>query len=99
MLHQHQFIDHAVEYAAGKVCTNGMGNFWSLLKRGLKGTYIAVMPFHLERYVDEQAWRFNYRGLNDSQRFFKVMNSIAGRRLTYAKLTSSYNAYYDMMGI
>lgn len=64
-----------------------------------KYQFIAVMPFHLERYVDEQAWRFNYRGLNDGQRFLQVMNSVAGRRLTYAALTSSYNAYYDMMGI
>lgn len=90
----HQWVDHAVKYAEGAVHTNGMENFWSLLKRGLKGTYVAVQPFHLSRYVDEQAWRFNYRGLNDGERFMMVMNSIAGRRLTYATLTTAYEAYY-----
>jgi hypothetical protein len=69
-----------------------MENFWSLLKRGLKGTYVAVEPFHLERYVDEQVFRFNNRAtkdnpLNDSDRFAFAMSQVAGKRLTYAELT------------
>ena len=78
----HEFIDHAVTYANGVVHTNGEENFWSLLKRGLKGTYIAVMPFHLERYVDEQGFRFNERGTDDAGRFLKVLSQVSGKRLT-----------------
>jgi transposase-like protein len=63
----HQVVDHAVEYVRGQVHTNGLENFWSLVKRGLKGTYISVEPFHLFRYLDEQAFRYNYpREMNDS---------------------------------
>jgi len=58
---EHQVVDHAAEYAPGKVHTNGMENFWSLVKRGLKGTYISIEPFHLFRYLDERAWRYNSR--------------------------------------
>jgi hypothetical protein len=64
-----------------------MENFWSLLKRGLNGTYISVEPFHLFRYLDEQMFRYNYRELTDEQRFRAVMKQIVGRRVTYAQLT------------
>ena len=61
-----------------------MENFWSLLKRGLHGTYISVEPFHLFRYIDEQAFRYNNRmEMNDSDRFVTVMKQIVGKRLTY----------------
>jgi|ERR1700733_3013013 len=83
----HQVIDHAVSYVEGNVHTNGMENFWSLLKRGLKGTYISVDPFHLFRYLDEQAFRFNHRKLTDGERFQIAMGQIVDRRLTYDELT------------
>jgi transposase-like protein len=83
----HKVIDHAETYVQGNVHTNGIENFWSLLKRGLKGTYVSVEPFHLFRYLDEQAYRFNERKLNDGQRFIGVASSVLGRRLTYAELT------------
>ncbi|MDZ4687771.1 MAG: IS1595 family transposase [Planctomycetaceae bacterium] len=82
----HKFVDHAVAYVNGKVTTNGLENFWSLLKRALKGTYISVEPFHLFRYLDEQAFRFNNRTIKDFGRFAKVLQSIVGKRLEYAKL-------------
>ncbi len=86
--YQHSVINHAVEYVNGNVHTNGMENFWSLLKRGLHGTYISVEPFHLFRYVDEQAFRFNNRiDMNDADRFDVAMSQIVGKRLTYAELT------------
>jgi hypothetical protein len=74
------------------VHTNGIENFWSLLKRGLGGTYISVEPFHLFRYIDEQAFRYNNRAtkdnpLNDGDRFAAVVSQIVGRRITYAELT------------
>jgi len=84
----HETVNHLKEYVSGEVHTQGLENFWSLLKRGLRGTYVAVEPFHLERYVDEQAFRFNNRkGKNDRQRFEKALSQIAGKRLTYAELT------------
>ena len=70
-----------------------MENFWSLLKRGLSGTYVSVEPFHLFRYIDEQAFRYNNRvsddgdKLTDSDRFNTVMGQIVGKRLTYKELT------------
>lgn len=82
----HNVIDHAVMYANGTVHTNGLENFWSLLKRALKGTYVAVEPFHLFRYLDEQAFRFNHRVLTDAERFALVLLGIVGRRLTYDAL-------------
>jgi len=84
----HKVINHAEAYAKGHVHTNGMENFWSLLKRGIKGTYVSVEPFHLFRYLDEQAFRFNTRKDNDAGRFLRVAASIAGRRLDYRHLTS-----------
>jgi hypothetical protein len=85
----HQFVDHAEEYVRGKVHTNGIENFWSLLKRAIRGTYVAVEPFHLFRYVDEQSFRYNTRKINDGGRFGQVVGSITGKRLTYADLTGS----------
>ena len=82
-------IDHAESYAQGYVHTNCLENFWSLLKRALKGTYVNVEPFHLFRYLDEQAFRFNERKLTDSERFLAAIPSIAGRRLTYRGLTGN----------
>jgi transposase-like protein len=83
----HEAIDHAREYVRGNVHTNGLENFWSLLKRGIRGTYISVEPFHLFRYLDEQAFRFNERENTDSGRFLTGILGIIGRRLQYAKLT------------
>ncbi|MGB7591219.1 MAG: IS1595 family transposase [Terriglobia bacterium] len=84
----HQVVDHAVEYVCGRVHTNGLENFWSLLKRGIKGTYVSVEPFHLFRYLDEQSFRYNNRnGMNDGERFDLAVRQIVGKRLTYAKLT------------
>jgi ISXO2-like transposase domain len=83
----HAFVDHARYYVRGAVHTNGIENFWSLLKRTIKGTYVSVDPWHLFRYLDEQAYRFNNRTLNDAGRFVQAAASIIGRRLTYAELT------------
>jgi transposase-like protein len=88
----HEQIDHAVAYVEGEVHTNGMENFWSLLKRMLGGTYVAVAPKHLTRYCAEEAYRFNERGGNDSDRFGKVMLSVPGKRLTYKQLTAKTEA-------
>jgi transposase-like protein len=83
----HQVIDHAVSYAEGHVHTNGLENFWSLLKRGIRGTYVNVEPFHLFRYLDEQAFRFNERKDNDAGRFVKAVAGVMGKGLRYASLT------------
>jgi len=83
----HNVIDHAERYVDGNVHTNKIENFWSLLKRGIKGTYVSVEPFHLFRYLDEQAYRFNERKRTDGERFIGVASSVVGRRLTYAELT------------
>jgi len=84
----HQVVDHAVEYVNGQIHTNGCENFWSLLKRGLKGTYVSVEPFHLHRYIDEQAFRYNNRkDMNDAERFDLAISQIVGKRLTYTELT------------
>lgn len=84
--HQHAAIDHSREYVVGNVHTNGMENFWSLLKRSLGGTYVAVAPFHLTRYVAEQVFRFNEREGSDGDRFRTVLSCVFGRRLTYRAL-------------
>lgn len=86
--YQHAVINHAVEYVNGNVHTNTIENFWSLLKRGLHGTYVSVEPFHLFRYLDEQAFRYNNRkDMHDGDRFVTAMTQITGKRLTYAELT------------
>jgi len=82
----HQVVDHAVEYVNGNVHTNGLENFWSLLKRSLKGTYISVAPYHLFRYLDEQTFRYNERKADDFARFIAVLATVINRRLTYKKL-------------
>ncbi len=82
----HNVIDHAKQYVDGHVHTNGLENFWSLLKRTIKGTYVSVEPFHLFRYLDEQAFRFNERKDNDQGRFLKAIAGVIGKRLTYANL-------------
>lgn len=84
--YQHFVIDHAVSYVDGIVHTNGMENFWSCLKRTLSGTYVSVEPFHLSRYLDEQAFRFNERKGKDADRFRKLSGQTAGKRITYKKL-------------
>jgi transposase-like protein len=89
----HEFVNHVEKYVHGRVHTNGLENFWSLLKRGLNGTYVAVEPFHLFRYIDEQVFRYNNRKddngnkLTDSDRFQLALSQIAGKRLTFAEVT------------
>jgi len=83
----HQVVDHAVAYVDGRVHTNGLENFWSLLKRSIAGTYVSVEPFHLHRYLDEQAYRFNNRTLTDAQRFEQAMQNINGKRVTWNSVT------------
>ena len=88
----HEVVNHAREYVRGAVHTQGIENFWSLLKRTLRGTYVAVEPFHLDSYLNEQVFRFNNRAtkdnpLNDADRFALTMSQVAGKRLTYAQLT------------
>lgn len=85
----HQMIDHANKYVDGLVHTNGLENFWSLLKRTIRGTYVSVEPFHLFRYLDEQAFRFNNRKLSDGARFALTAASIFGKRLTFNQLTAA----------
>jgi transposase-like protein len=91
--YDHQVINHAEKYVDGQIHTNGVENFWSLLKRGIHGTYISVEPFHLFRYVDEQAFRFNNRKdgngepLTDSDRFDLAVRQIVGKRLTWNEVT------------
>jgi transposase-like protein len=82
----HEFIDHAEAYVKGAVHTNGLENFWSLFKRCIKGTHVSIEPFHLAAYVDSEAFRFNNRKLNDSQRFMAAMKTLDGKRLTYKAL-------------
>lgn len=93
----HQAVDHLRNYVIGRVHTNGLENFWSLLKRTLKGTYVAVLPFHLERYLDEQTFRYNHRRTDDASRFRTVLSAVLGKRLTYRILTAKGDAGF--MGI
>jgi hypothetical protein len=84
----HQVVDHAVQYVDGRVHTNGLENCWSLLKRGISGTYVSVEPFHLHRHLDEQAYRFNNRkDMNDFDRFKLAASQIVGKRLTWNDVT------------
>jgi hypothetical protein len=89
----HEFVNKTETYVRGRVHVNGMENFWSLLKRGLKGTYVAVEPFHLERYIDEQVFRYHKRKHEDgtpitpAERFSLALPQFANKRLTYAELT------------
>lgn len=86
LYYQHKVIDHAERYVDGQIHTNGLENFWSLLKRTIKGTYVSVEPFHLFRYLDEQAFRFNERGGTDGDRFAQTLRHIVGRRVTFDQL-------------
>lgn len=88
----HKVVDHAVRYVDGKVHTNGLENFWSLLKRGISGTYVSVEPFHLFRYLDEQAYRYNNRKMTDAERFSAAVTGIVGKRLTFDQLTGKESA-------
>ena len=83
----HGVIDHAVAYVEGNVHTNGLENYWSLLKRTIGGTYVSVEPFHLHRYLDEQSFRYNERKATDGERFGMVAQGLPGKRLTYKQLT------------
>jgi hypothetical protein len=86
--YSHKVIDHAEAYVDGTVHTNRLENYWSLLKRAIKGTYVSVEPFHLFRYLDEQAFRYNERELSDYERFRLVLGSVACKPLTWNTLTS-----------
>ena len=97
LTHWHKAVDHAKRYAIGEVHTNGLENFWSLLKRSLGGTYISVAPFHLFRYTAEQVFRFNNRETNDAGRFQSAMRQTVGKRVTYRLLTGKDDAGF--MGI
>jgi transposase-like protein len=93
----HETVSHVDEYVRGDVHTNGLENFWALLKRGLKGTYVAVEPYHLDRYVTEQVFRYNNRStlkrpMDDGDRFSLAVSQIVGKRLTYAELTGKDQA-------
>lgn len=92
----HKVIDHAEKYVDGQVHTNGLENFWSLLKRGISGTYVSVEPFHLFRYLDEQMFRYNNRKhLNDSDRFGMAISKVIGKRLTFASLTGKLETTFS----
>lgn len=82
----HEFVDHIETYVRGAVHTNGMENFWALFKRCIKGTHVAVEPFHLEAYIDSEVFRFNQRGYTDGERFVQVAKAVEGKRLTYKSL-------------
>jgi hypothetical protein len=89
----HGIVNHAEAYVNGNVHTNGLENFWSLLKRSIGGSYVSVEPFHLFRYIDEQAYRYNNRkDMNDSDRFDLVVRQILGKRLTWAEVTGKVGA-------
>jgi hypothetical protein len=94
----HQVINHAEKYVDGNIHTNGLENFWSLLKRTLKGTYISVEPFHLFCYLDKQMFRYNNRKhadgelMNDAERFDLAVAGIVGKRIMYKELTGKYSS-------
>lgn len=91
--YEHGVIDHARGYVQGRVHTNGLENFWSIFKRGIKGTYVSVEPFHLFRYLDEQVFRYNFRELpHDGACFEHVASHLFGKRLTYAEVTGKVGA-------
>ena len=87
----HGTVNHAVQYVDGRVHTNGIENFWSLLKRALRGTYVSVEPFHLFRYLDEQTYRFNERHRTDGDRFSRALRRVVGKRLQYRELTGQHS--------
>ncbi len=85
--YQHKIINHAEKYVDGMIHTNGLENFWSLLKRSLGGTYVSVRPYHLHRYLDEQAFRYNGREMADGERVQRLVGGIEGKRVTWKELT------------
>jgi len=94
----HEFVNHVEKYVDGQIHTNGLENFWSLTKRTLSGTYVAVEPFHLHRYLDEAMFRYNNRKdaegrkLTDAERFELALAQVAGKRLTFAEVTGKDGA-------
>ena len=87
--YDHHYVDHLTKYVSGRIHTNGLENFWSLLKRCIKGTYVQVTPEHLNAYVAEQVFRFNTRkkrGVSEEKRFATLLKGTNGKRLTYAEL-------------
>ncbi|HYM19501.1 MAG TPA: IS1595 family transposase [Candidatus Kapabacteria bacterium] len=90
--YNHSTVDHKYAFVQGEAHTNTLENFWSLLKRSLKGTYVQVAPFHLDRYVTEQAFRYNNRKKSDAERFVKALSQMFGKRLTYEELTGATTA-------
>lgn len=92
LTHIHKAIDHSVAYVRGEIHTNGIENFWSLFKRSIRGTWIAVAPHHLQRYVTEQVWRFNNRTTTDGARFAEVMSRVTNKRLTWRLLCNVNDA-------
>ncbi len=86
LYYQHQVIDHAEKYVDGQIHTNGLENYWSLLKRTIGGTYVSVEPFHLFRYLDEQSFRFNERKATDANRFQEALKRVTGRRIMFKDL-------------
>ncbi|HUO09193.1 MAG TPA: IS1595 family transposase [Phycisphaerae bacterium] len=95
----HMAVNHAVRYAEGRNHTNGLENFWSLMKRTLLGTYVACEPFDLEAYLDEQTFRFNNRKDTDADRFVRVLKSFSGKRLTYAQLIGETGVVPSSAGV
>ncbi len=90
----HKVVDHAVEYVNGRIRTNELENFWSLLKRGINGTYVSIEPFHLFRYLDEQSFRYNNRKkLDDQARFEAAMSNVFGHRLIYSALPGAATSH------
>jgi transposase-like protein len=87
--YDHETINHLENYVEGRVHTNGIENFWSLLKRGLNGTYVSVEPEHLFRYLDERVFTYNLRHRNDYGRFEAILGAVSGRRLTYSEVTGA----------
>jgi len=88
----HAFVTHAEYYVDGAVHTNGIENFWMLLKRMIKTTYVSVEPFHMFRYLDEEAFRFNEREGNDQDRFMLALSGVVGKQVTYKELTGKQEA-------
>lgn len=88
----HQTINHSIAYVWGRVHTNSIENFWSLLKRTIKGTYVSIQAEHLQKYVEEQSFRYNTRLLTPRERFVELVKSVSGKRLTWEKLTD-YEIY------
>jgi hypothetical protein len=92
----HETVNHIDHYVRGQVHTNSLENFWSMMKRNLAGTYVAVEPFHLDRYLDEQMFRFNNRlNTSDADRFSMVLSQVMSRRLTYAEVTGKVGTTCD----